>query len=239
MKFLTTIVFTLLLNSLSAQDSTYYRYNSFIKKATDYAKQDERKKALNCYDSAFMLIDFVFYDYYETFEIAIDDSDFPRANDYAINGTLKGLKLSHYNSPELTFYERSKYGIEFRRMKDSLSTVYLKSIDQSNYEAIEELNQLDMSRGAFESGQMKMDDSLIFDKLIALSYKKGFPTFQKTGIGCNTAQKILWHSFHDYPASDQWKRILPLINIEIFKGTLDPNYLKELEEMWERRNIKK
>ena len=93
--------------------------------------------------------------------------------------------------------------------------------------------KLDQSkRGGKWRVQEEINDSLNFEKLIQLSMERGFPTFREVGMGCNTVQLILAHNGNNgYPTSRQWKIILPIINNEIYNGTLDPNYLNDVEKI--------
>jgi hypothetical protein len=56
------------------------------------------------------------------------------------------------------------------------------------------MKKLDQSIRQEGNKQMAFNDSVNFDKLISLSNEKGFPTFQKTGYGCNIALLILLHN---------------------------------------------
>lgn len=213
------------------QDSTYYQYNALIMEAKSYSDSTDYKNALKSYDKAFKLIDCVPFNYFDAFETAVNDSNYYRANRYLIKGTLKGLDLSLLYSKEVELFNKSQYAHAFWHLKDSLVNQHFTSIDSSFYNALDQMVQLDQAARnnniANYHENKHLVDSLNFEKLLALSIEKGFPTFEKTGIGSNKAFLLLWHHRGEsYPNSEQWQRIIPLINKEIKRGTLDPNFFK-------------
>lgn len=126
--------------------------------------------------------------------------------------------------------DKTNFNVIFTKKKDSLLAIHLKSIDTVYYNALVEMEKLDQSDRDPRNNKRFYNDSLNFEKLILLSTEKGFPTYQKTGSGCNIAGLLLWHHRDSYPNSNQWQRIIPLIKKEIFKGTFDPEYFKRFDE---------
>ncbi|MEI6823126.1 MAG: hypothetical protein WCL51_14440 [Bacteroidota bacterium] len=231
---LISILFKLFLfTNTEGQDSTYYKYKAFIKKAEENGASKKTKIALSYYDSAFNIIDYIPYTYYDAFSLAISDSNYFRAKEYLVKGALKGLDLSAWNSPEIGLFNNSKFAKEYWIIKDSLLRIHFKSIDIEYYNALEDLKKLDQSKRGNNS-EADINDSLNFDKLIILSKNKGFPTYKTTGYGHNNAWLILWHNKNKYPVSLQWQQIIPLINNEILKGTIDPDFFKKIEDMKKR-----
>ncbi|NVO02779.1 MAG: hypothetical protein HXX09_08720 [Bacteroidetes bacterium] len=223
--------------NLSAQDSTYYKYDKLIKKANIQNESGEFEKAIEIYDEAFKLIDFIPYHYYDAFALSIADSNYLKANEYLIKGTLKGFDLTSWNSPEIELYNKSKFGSEYWKIRDSLLEIHFKSIDIEYYNTLKEMKKIDQSNIRRKGNKEMVNiDSLNFEKLILLSSMKGFPTFQKTGYGCNIAKLILWHNNKVYPSSNQWKRIIPLMNKEIFNGRFEPNFFHEFENKLKEMN---
>ena len=225
---------SLLFLNLKGQDSTYYKYKAFIKIAEENVASKKTKIALSYYDSAFIVIDYIPYSYYDAFSLAISDSNYFRAKEYLVKGALKGLDLSAWYSPEKDLFNKSKFAKEYWSIKDSLLKIYFKSIDIEYYNTLVDLKRIDQTKRD-DGAVMLLNDSLNFDKLILLSTSKGFPTFKNTGYGHNIAWLLLWHHRgSSYPDSPQWQQIIPLINTEILKGTVDPEFFKPFEDFKKR-----
>ena len=238
MKDIFIIIFLLLTINLVAQDSCYYRYNELIKKAENNQKQGDTKKALDNYDNAFKFINFAPWGYSAAFSAAISDSNFYKANEYLKLGVTKGLNLSYLSSSEIIAFNKSKYASEFWRHKDSLLNVFYNSIDTIYINSINEIFKLDQSTRGYDRIEEEINDSICFDRIIALTESKGFATLKKTGLANNTVTVILFHNGNNgYPYSNQWKKIIPFIKKEIYDGTLDPNFLKDLEISFRKFNI--
>lgn len=224
--------------NLVAQDSSYYRYNDLIEKAESNQKQGDFKKALNNYDNAFKFINFSPWGYSDAFSAAISDSNFYKANEYLNLGVEKGLNLSYLSSSEIRAFNKSKFANEFWRRKDSLLNIFNSSIDSSYCNSIKEIFKIDQSIRGNGRIEEEINDSICFDRIIVLTEAKGFATIKKTSLASNTVAVILFHNGNNgYPYSNQWKKIIPFIKKEIFNGTLDPNYLMNLEISYRKFNI--
>ncbi len=231
MKKIIIILFVFANIFTNGQDSTYYKYNNFITKAEQNDTSGQYADAIANYDFAFNLINCIPYHYYDAFSVAIADSNFLKAKEYLIMGTLKGLDIAQWNSQEIDIFNKTCYAKEFYQFKDSLLKEHFKTIDIDYFNSLQELMKRDQKVRSCGNQQMLINDSLNFEQLIILSTQKGFPTFQKTGYGYNIAFLILFHNSYNngnnYPNSIQWQRIIPFINKEIKNGTIDPNFYKQ------------
>ena len=105
------LLFFFISTNLYSQDSTYYKFNLIIKNAEYKSEIGEKAKSLVAYDSAFKYIDFDPLEYYAAFTVAIYDSNYYKANDYLIKGTLKGLDISIYNGKEIDIWGVLKFNV--------------------------------------------------------------------------------------------------------------------------------
>ena len=231
------ILFLLSIN-LVAQDSSYYNYNELIKKAENNQKEGNLKKALDNYDNAFKYINFDPEGYSAAFSVAISDSNLYKANEYLTLGVTKGLNVYYLNSSEISLFNKSKYANEFWRQKDSLLDVFDSSIDTSYCNSIQEIFKLDQTNRNRKIEE-EINDSICVDRIITLTEAKGFATIKRTGfLASNTVAIILFHNGNNgYPYSNNWKKIIAFIKQEIYNGTLNPNYLINLEKLLRKFNI--
>jgi len=116
-------------------------------------------------------------------------------------------------------------------MKDSLLQVHYISIDYKYYQTLVIMKNRDQEVRNANNPIMLKNDSLNFTELLALTKKKGFPTFEKTGYGFNIAWLILWHQRGDnYPDKFLWSEIIPYIQEEINRGKITPRFFGMFEE---------
>ena len=182
--------------------------------------------ALTYYDSMLIKIDFYPFDYYNAFTVAWKLNKYEKGENYLTRGALKGLDISTWFGDEVEAFLTSERGLEYQKVKDSLLSVHYHSIDKFYYDTLLALVEIDQ-RYRDMSPEMIRNDSLNFEALIQLSKERGFPTFPSTGYGCNKAWLLLWHHRgSEYPNSEQWQRITPLINKEIENGMLSPTFFE-------------
>lgn len=209
-----------------AQNYDFVKYKRLSNLAHKHDSLGELSAAQVYYDSMLNAVDFYPYDYFNAFNTAWNLGDSLKANDYLIQGALKGLDISGWYNNEIDEFLTLEIGREYLEIKDSLINEHFKSIDKNYYDKLEKLVARDQSIRD-RSPEMLYNDSLNFESLIQLSEQKGFPTFPLTGYGCNNAWLLLWHHRGlKFPISEQWKRITPLINLEIKNGNLDPDFLQ-------------
>jgi hypothetical protein len=224
----------LLLCTFRTAEAQFSRYNILISEAVKAEEKNAPELAVSLYDSAFAIIDFIPYHYFYAFGAAARTGNWNKAEYYLVRGTLKGLNISQWSSPELQAYLNHTASARFRAIRDSLEKAHVKSLDTTSYFRLLRLKELDQKArdGSKASGRQ---DSLNFEELIRISENFGFPAFPTAGYGQHIAFLVLWHQRDTYPSSGQWKRILPLIMREIGKGRIDPAFLKPLEEQKVRR----
>lgn len=181
--------------------------------------------AFAVFDSAFALFPYVPYHYFDAFASAVRASDFEKAYEYLVKGTLRGLDISQWYTEEIQLFRGTVFSGRYNQAKDSLLNMHFQSIDLEYYRALEVLKQRDQA-DRNDNHQMMRNDSLNFEALIGLCAEKGFPTFRNTGYGCNIAWLLLWHHRDEYPDSGQWQRVFPYIRTAIEKGELTPYFFK-------------
>ena len=234
MKKVLVISFVLILGNVSAQNYDFAQYKRLNNLAHKTDSLGEFSSAIVYYDSMLNTIDFYPYDYFNAFSTAWKFGDSLKANDYLVQGALKGFDISGWYGEEIDEFSSREIGRKYLGIKDSLISEHFKSIDKDYYDELERLVARDQSIRDGGS-EMLYNDSLNFETLIELSEQKGFPTFPLTGYGCNNATLLLWHHRgSEFPVSDQWKRIIPLINLDIKRGNLDPNFLQMHEDFNEK-----
>lgn len=217
-----------------AQNYNFSQYERQKKLAQYYDSLEEYDSAIAHYDAMLSTIGFYPYDYFEAFETAWKQRNINKANHYLTQGTLTGLDISRWYSKNIDEFLATKSGLVYLKIKDSLLNVHFENIDKVYFDSLVYLVEIDQKNrdGGFE---MIQNDSLNFEALIRLSEQKGFPTFPETGYGCNKAWLLLWHHRGEsYPNSNQWQRIIPLIEIKIREGLLKPDFLKMFDDYEEQ-----
>ena len=213
------------------KDSSFYHYNTIISEIPRHLQNRSYERIIALYDSAFTYIKHVPYDYFQAFCMAINDSNYTKANSYLIEGTKNGLNISHFSKREINLYNKTPLATNYYESKDSLMEIHYNSIDREYHDQLFNLREKDQE---FRDGSQKMyeQDSLNFEELILMSETKGFPTFKNTGYGSNCAYMVLWHQRDNYPSSNQWKRILPLIEKKIEEGELNPGFFYQFDNFY-------
>jgi hypothetical protein len=230
MKKIFLITFLLVTNLVNAQNHDFVQYKRLKNLAHTSDSLEDYSSAIAYYDSMFTTIDFYPYDYFNAFQSAWKLEDSLKANDYLINGALKGLDISGWYGKEIDEFRTRKVGVKYLAIKDSLLLEHYKSIDKVYFDELEKLVILDQQKRD-KSPEMFYQDSLNFEALIQLTVQRGFPTFPTTGYGCSKAWLLLWHHrVPEYPDSNQWRRIIPYIQHEIDNGNLDPDFLEMHEK---------
>lgn len=231
-KFTLTFLLLLSINFIFGQVERFRSYNIHIKNALNAMEAKNYKLSQQYFDSAFLQIDFIPYDYFYAFQSAINDSNFQKGTNYLMKGTLVGLDINSWSTTETDLYFSKKEGMNFRKCKDSLLKIHFKQIDTFYYNELLSLKKVDQEIRSQTNNDslIYFQDSLNFEKLIDLSKHYGFPSFKSTGYGFNFANLILWHQRDRYPNSKQWVEILPYIHEQIRRGIVDPNMFFMLDE---------
>ena len=229
--FLALLLF-LISNCFFSQKESFVQYNTFRKQALNAKENNDYKLAQKYFDSAFLQIDFIPYDYFYAFQAAINDSNFNKGTNYLMKGTLVGLDINHWSTTETDIYFLNNEGKNFRKCKDSLLKIHFQQIDSFYYNELLNLKKIDQEiRQKTKNNKLiEFQDSLNFDKLILLTKQYGFPSFKFTGYGFNCANLLLWHQRDRYPNSKQWQEILPYIHEQIKRGFVDPNMFLMFDE---------
>ncbi len=229
MRLVIVIVFLLAYNSIYSQDSTYLNYNKLIEIAKSKSELKDYESSIKYYDSAFSIINYIPYHYFDAFSLCILDNNFSKAYDYLMTGALKGLDVSIFNTDETQIFKETLYANKYNLIKDSLLAVHFNSIDTNYYQFLRELKERDQLVRD-NSDEMYKNDSINFNQLIDIIAKKGFPTFETVGYGYNIAWLLLWHHRDEYPNSENWGKIISIIEKEIEKGKVDPRFFEMFDE---------
>lgn len=239
-KFTLTFLLLLSINFIFGQAERFLSYNNHRKNALNAMVAKNYKLSQQYFDSAFLQIDFIPYDYFYAFQAAINDSNFQKGTNYLMKGTLVGLDINSWSTTETDLYFSKKEGMNFRKCKDSLLKIHFKQIDTFYYNELLSLKKVDQEIRSQTNNDslIYFQDSLNFEKLIDLSKHYGFPSFKSTGYGFNFANLILWHQRDRYPNSKQWQEILPYIHVQINRGVVNPNMFLMFDE-FVKKNSKK
>lgn len=226
----TTLLILFLASHLSySQGYDFKKYESYQRQAQLHDSIGDYQGAVDYYDSMLQAIDFYPYDYFEAFVSAWKQQNPSKAENYLTQGALKGLDISGWFADELESFLGTDRGKKYLSTKDSLLLQHFSGIDTVSYNVLSKLVESDQ-RLRDGSKEMMYNDSLNFEALIQLSEERSFPTFPKVGYGESYAWLLLWHHRgEEYPNSDQWQRIIPLINKEIQKGLLTPEFYYMLD----------
>ena len=235
-KYTLTLFLLLFLNSVFGQAERFISYNNHRNKALNAMKAKNYILSQQYFDSAFLQIDFIPYDYFYAFQAAINDSNFQKGTNYLIQGALVGLNSDSWTTTETNIYFSKNEGKNFRKFKDSLLKIHFQQIDTFYYNELLNLKKVDQAIRTQTSNDslIYFQDSLNFEKLIDLSKHYGFPSFKSTGYGFHFANLILWHQRDRYPNSKQWVEILPYIHEQIKRGFVDPNMFLMFDEFIEK-----
>lgn len=223
--------------NLFGQSHHFESYYTFKEQMMQQDSAGNFAAALLSCDSMLHYVDFYPYDYYSCFVLAVRANEMEKARSYLQKGTVKGLTIAAFYSDEKTRFFETPAGNEFLQIQDSLIGIHASSIDMAYYMALRELKERDQF---IRDGSVAMirNDSLVFDELIRLGLKKGFPTFKCTGYGANYAWLILWHQRDLYPDSDQWKQVIPLIEKQMDQGLLEPKMFEPFEDYKTKQKIR-
>lgn len=236
MKKLALLLFLLNVLFLNAQSNSFKYYHDHVQEAYRQDSLGNFDVAVQHMDSAFILFEYYPYDYFNAFTFAFKASNLQKAQYFLIEGTKKGLDTDGWFSDYLDQFLGLSEGRTYLFQKDSLMQIHLKTIDTVSLNTLLELMELDQKERYVnpDSREMFLQDSLNFEALILLSKTRGFPTFPTAGYGCNYAHLLLWHHRGpEYPNSEQWQEIIPLIETRITEGLLDPDFF----EMFEKFNL--
>jgi len=209
-------------------EKQFIEYENCLEKARKHASGNSFDSSLFFYDSAFKIIDFVPYDYFEAFDLAVQANNPDKAFDYLCSGAKCGLDVRNYSTESVTLFLRTNEYQKYLLRKDSLHQVYLNSIDTVYLKELELLKVEDQKNRSGDSLSL-LTDSLNFDRLLELIDQSGFPTLRKVAFGYNIAYFLLWHHRDEYPDSDQWQRILPIIEEEIRMGEITPKFFQNFD----------
>lgn len=206
-------------------NNQFAEYDICIEKARKYASTQSIDSSLFFYDAAFEIFDFIPYDYFGAFDVAVQANHLNKAFGYLCKGTACGMDIRDYYTESVTLFLETEHYDAYLLQKDSLRQEYVNSIDTVYFKELELLKLADQANRIGDSLSL-LTDSLNFEKLLELIDQRGYPTLRKASSGYNIAWLLLWHHRDEYPDSDQWKQIIPIIEQEIKKGEVTPMFFQ-------------
>jgi hypothetical protein len=211
-------------------------YEKLIEIAEKFGDSNQYQSSSSVYDSAFKVISFVPYDYFNAFNVAMQENNYEKAYDYLCRGTMNGLEINAFYTKSTEKFKLCNFYESFNSKKDSLNTIYLSRIDTFYLSELTKLKMIDQNNRDDNRATI-INDSLNFEQLNKLVLERGFPTFRKVGLGFNIAFLLLWHHRDEYPDSKQWKQIIPVIQSEIDKGEVTQRFFIPFVE-FQKQNTK-
>jgi hypothetical protein len=213
------------LNNSYTRENPFAEYDICIEKARKHGSIHSLDSSLIFYDAAFKILDFILYNYFGAFDVAVQANRLDKAYGYLCKGTACGLDIRDYYTESVTLFLETKQYEQYLLQRDSLQQVYVNSIDTIYLKELELLKLADQANRSGDSLSL-LTDSLNFDKLLELIGPRGYPTLRKVSSGYNIAWLLLWHHRDEYPDSDQWKQIIPIIEQEIRMGEVTPMFFQ-------------
>ncbi len=222
-----SIAWVLLVMTLGAhaQRQKFIRYNQLRTTASSLAEHGDFIGAGALYDSAFALIPWVAYDHVPAVLNAIHAGADPQANRLLLEAVENGLKVEQYYSPDLLGFLNSERARPFLNDWGYMQMRFLAHADTA---AITELHSIGTGKKFVqdENGEVSvLADSSAIDRFVALVQLRGFPTALNVGPVSMNVRRLLADQAPDYPDGHYWRLLLPFINKEIVRGTLEPEFL--------------
>ena len=239
-----TVVISLF--SLIAFGNNYTSYYSLCNSADKLVYLKKYSEALKMYDSAFSTVEYIHsFKYQKASKCAIMANDFEKAFLFARNSILNGSTRLFWKDRKLKSFRKSKY---YNMLNDSVNdyqNIHLISINKEYKEIIDSLHYLDqriIRKNKSCNGNYSIDstllpdniwdlDSMIFQELLSLIDRFGFPSERLLGVkGYNNASILIHHNFR-LEKNEQYHSIV--INA-LYNGEYRP---RDFEFMYEQYNV--
>jgi hypothetical protein len=230
-KTLLICIFIISIKNISAQDSSFYRYNQLIQQADSLSKNYKCEEILTLFDSAFAIINYLPFHHFIAFQTSVNCGRNEIALQYLIKGTEKGLIFKSFNTEETESFSETPFFSKYAGIKDSLTAIYMSNIDTNLLSQLDSMFARDQEDRNPDSDQCYINDSLNLSLLGNICGKHGFPVFSIAGYGQNRAFFIILHNTGTNPNHSSWQTVLNSMREAINRGKLDPNLLVEIKTL--------
>jgi hypothetical protein len=216
------------------QRSGYVAHNRLMAEAERLTHLHEFDHALAKYDSALALVPWETSEYFEVVSAALHAGQEDLAIDLLLQGADHGFDPTDWTDSLLQNFLSSPAVARYRNERPARHTAYLATVDTTFITDVIHMVDVDQAVriGGTEPGVMVRQDSIHFERMIAICEEHGYPTWRRLGAKTGYWWLLLWHhrGAIEYPHSDQWQRILPHIERAIEMGDLDPAYLCSFDD---------
>ena len=217
-----------------AQKDTYLAYLKHNQQALVLSSQGEHAAALAEFETAFAVYPWVQSDYFEAVLSALMAGDAERANRFLSEGVRHGFTPEAFYDSTYTAHLQGDAPVPFREQWHQDKLAFAAGADSALIEELDVMVVLDQfvrTSGANEE-RMAEADYTNFEHLIAICQRNGMPSSRTIGHHYGSMFLLLWHHRGpEYPASAQWKRMLPFIHQAIDAGELSPAFLCAFDDM--------
>ncbi|MBK9598999.1 MAG: hypothetical protein IPO60_11940 [Flavobacteriales bacterium] len=209
----------------------FITYSLQIERAETAAAHGKHAQAMDTYDSAFALLPFMGYDYFDAVVNALKAGSDERANELLIQGTENGLILKGQYDSTLHSFLQSERCMPYLNMQDYMRARWLSHADTVLMRKLRNVGSWYVMVEDSSGNTVQVTDSSAFVRLMALVKESGWPTPLTVGSDFYRAQSLLFNQLYDYPASPKWQQILPYIQTAMNRGALPPDFLAPFQDM--------
>lgn len=208
-----------------AQRQKFIHYNQLRSAAASLNKRGDYAAAQVLYDSAFALIPWVALDHVPAVLNALSSGSADRANQLLLQAVENGLDVERHYSPPLLDFLNTPAAQPFLKDWGYMQQRFLLHADTAT---IHELKSIGTGRRIVrgDTGEVIVRlDTTVMDRFLALVRLRGFPTAMIVGPASENLPRLLAEMAPGFPDTEHWQQLLPYINKEIARGTLEPEFL--------------
>ncbi|MBZ0207225.1 MAG: hypothetical protein K8H89_12930 [Flavobacteriales bacterium] len=232
--FLVLLFGTFAANGQSPKEK-FIKYGLQVDRAKTAAAHGRHQQAMAIYDSAFALVPFMAYDYFDAVLNALAAGRDDKANDLLIQATENGFKVESRYDPALQEFLLSERSMPYLNMRDYMKERWLAHADTTMIRKLTKVGSwtilLEDDNGALSYST----DPAAFERLLSLARERGWPTPLNVGSAFYMTQNLLLEQLDNYPDNPRWQQVLPYIRSAMDRGALPPDYLAPFQDM---ENIK-
>lgn len=209
----------------------FVQYGLLIDRAKTTAAHGDHGRALVIYDSAFSLVPFVGYDYFDAVLNALAAGMDDKANDLLIQATENGFKVESRYDPDLQAFMLSERCMPYLNMRDYMKARWLAHADTAAIRKRKDIGSWEVLIVDSMGSVTKGTDPEAFDRLLAFTKEYGWPTPLNVGSDFYHTQSLLLNQLDGYPDDPRWQQILPYIRSAMDRGALPPDYLAPFQDL--------
>ncbi|MGV9011488.1 MAG: hypothetical protein ACOH13_02740 [Flavobacteriales bacterium] len=225
------LLFTCICCNAQSPKDKFITYGLQKDHAATASAHGEFAQAMAIYDSAFALLPFLGYDYFDAVLNALKAGSDEHANKLLIQGTENGLVVERLYDSTMQAFLMSERCMPYLNMRDYMNARWLAHADTSMIRKVKEVGSYYFLKEENNGNVVQLTDSSAFDRLLALVKGSGWPTPLAVGSLFYRSQSLLFNQLDNYPDSPEWRQVLPYIRSAINRGTLPPDYLAPFKDM--------